>query len=324
MQIWESTAWFDEAQSWILAVMKGEDISVNGKLEIIHSRPWSCIIRIPSQPKPFYFKATDGLSAHEIKLEAYLSKLKPKHSPKIIALHPENTWMIMEDAGQRLRESLIAKPDWKHWETALPQYAKIQQKAAHKPELLLGFGLPNRSLAELPRLFDSLLGTELYRIDMEGGLSSREFEAFAGLKEVIRQKADALAAYPVPESVHHGDLHDGNIFHDEDNYSFYDWGDACFAHPFVSLRTAYVSAEIRFGLDEGSPELQRLRNAYLAAWRDYAAEDDLLAAFALAEELWAIPTALNWQAQILAVDERDEFAHIMPSLAQEILGAVKL
>lgn len=321
---WANAAWFGEAEKWIQLVMKAEGIKLVGKPEIIHNRPWSCIIRIPSQPTPYYFKATDGLSAHEIKLAAYLCKIAPKHSPRIIALHPDKSWAIMEDAGQRLRESLIATPDWAHWEKALPQYAQIQQKAAEKPELLLAFGLPNRSLAELPNLFESLLEEKtLYRIDIEGGISSTEFETFAGLKEIIRQKAEALAAFPIPESVHHGDLHDGNIFHDGDNYAFYDWGDACYAHPFVSLRTAYVSAEIRFGLDEGSPELQRLRNAYLPAWREYAAEDELLAAFALTEELWAIPTALNWQAQILAAEDREEFAHIMPSLAQEILAAIK-
>jgi hypothetical protein len=316
---WNNEGWLDTARSWIQSVMP-----VDGEIEMIHNRPWSCIIRIPSQSKTYYFKATDGLSAHEIALSAYLSKIEPEHSPKLIAVHPEKRWMIMEDAGQRMRESLIASNDWAHWEKALPQYAKIQQKAAQNPQELLASGMPNRSLAELPQLFDSLLQeTELYRIDEEGGISASEFEAFAALKPVIRQKAEALAAYAIPESVHHGDLHDGNIFHNGDSYAFYDWGDASFSHPFVSVRTAYVSAEIRFGLDEDAPELQRLRNAYLPAWRDYASEEDLLAAFALTEEIWAIPTALNWHAQILAEDDRTEFLHIMPSLAQEILSAVK-
>jgi hypothetical protein len=45
-------------------------------------------------------------------------------------------------------------------------------------------------------------------------------------------------------------------------FIFVDWGDSCVSHPFYSLRTVLVSAEISLGLEENSPDLQPLRNAY--------------------------------------------------------------
>jgi hypothetical protein len=235
--------------------------------------------------------------------------------------------MIMEDGGQRLRESLIEKPDWQHWENLLPQFAKVQEEAAKVPAEILALGIPNRSLAELPRLYQELLAeTDWFQLDLPDGLSAAEYQRLQELVPVVREKAQRLASFAIPESIHHGDLHDANIFHEGSNYAFYDWGDCSFSHPFFSLRTAYVSAEIRFGLDEGSPELQRLRNAYLAAWRDYESEENLPEAFGLAEELWAISSALIWRQTILssAPDERKDYAHVIPSLSKEFLGLIKV
>jgi hypothetical protein len=113
-------------------------------------------------------------------------------------------------------------------------------------------------------------------------------------------------------------LHDANIFHHAGQYQFYDWGDASLSHPFFSLRTAYVSAEIRFGLEENDPSLVRLRDAYLAAWRDYASETDLRDAFALAQSLWAISSALSWQQ---VVDASTGYDHVLPALMEEFLDS---
>ena len=43
---------------------------------------------------------------------------------------------------------------------------------------------------------------------------------------------ERLAGYGVPETLHHDDFHDANIFVCGDRYTFADWGESCVAHPF--------------------------------------------------------------------------------------------
>jgi hypothetical protein len=324
--IQHDASWFDKVHSWIRDTLSHHNISLNGEIETIHQRPWSCILRVPSNSGSLYFKATVGIAAYEIGLTDYLSKLVPNHSPRLLAVNQERGWMIMQDGGQRLRESLIESPDWNHWETLLPQFAKVQQEVAKVPAELLALGIPNRSLTELPRLYQELLAeTDWFQLDLPEGLSSAEYQRLQDLVPVVQEKSQQLASFAIPESLQHGDLHDANIFHEGNRYAFYDWGDSSFSHPFFSLRTAYVSAEIRFGLDEYSPELQRLRDAYLAAWYEYETPENLIAAFGLAEELWAISSALIWRQSILSStpEEREDYAHVIPSLSKEFLSLIK-
>jgi hypothetical protein len=322
---WDNAAWLDDVENWIDGVLKTEGLETSGSIEIIHSRLWSCVLRIPTNSQTLYFKATADFASHEIGLSSFLSKLAPELCPKLIATDVERGWMIMRDGGQRLRESLIAKPEWEHWERLLPEYASLQQEAAKSRDEILALGVRNLGLAELARLYQEWLAVDWFQIDSSEGISTSDYQRLQDLAPLVKEKAEALASYRIPESLHHGDLHDANIFHDGSKYSFFDWGDSSFSHPFFSLRTAFVSVENRFGLDEGSPELIRLRNPYLAAWREYETEAHLLEAFGLAEELWVIPTAQNWAQVILASspETRQDYAHIMPSLAKELLGLIK-
>ena len=98
----------------------------------------------------------------------------------------------------------------------------------------------------------------------------------------------------------------------------------CRTH-FFSLRTAYVSVEMRFDLDENSPELYRLRNAYLPAWREFETDQNLQTVFGLALELWSISSALIWNQVIQSLDSesRKDYAHVLLSLAREFLSLIK-
>jgi hypothetical protein len=120
-------------------------------------------------------------------------------------------------------------------------------------------------------------------------------------------------------------LHDGNIFLNDSGYVFFDWGDCSWTHPFFSLRTACVSAENTLNIAEGAPELQRLRDAYLVAWRKFETEARLLEAYGLAEELWSISSALTWHQAIIHLEptRQADYAHVLPALAQELLELIK-
>jgi len=325
LTIWNQPEWLKAVHEWIHGELARQQIPVMDSIEQIHVRPWSTILRVPTEQGICYFKATSDNAAHEVALTAYLSGVNADCMPQLLAVDPLRGWLLMRDGGARLRETLQAQPDFQHWETLLPLYARLQIEASNHLPDLLALGVPNRSLAQLPQQYGQLLTQkDVFYIDSPHGISAAEYQRLLDLSDVFRARCEALAGCGIPESVHHGDLHDGNIFLSDGGYRFMDWGDCSISHPFFSLRTAYVSAEIRFNLEEGSPELERLRDAYLIAWREYQTEEKLLAAFALAQQLWAISSALIWHQAIANLDEtqRGEYAHAIPSLAQEFLAGI--
>jgi Ser/Thr protein kinase RdoA (MazF antagonist) len=135
--------------------------------------------------------------------------------------------------------------------------------------------------------------------------------------------SEQLAEFDIPETLNHGDLNDANILLRDGRPVFIDWGDGCISHPFYSLRTPLVSAEISLGLEEDSPELLPLRDAYLEPWMHFESRERLLAALDLARRLAAINGALTWHRLVSRLEgqAREDYAVPVPALLQEFLDA---
>jgi aminoglycoside phosphotransferase (APT) family kinase protein len=121
--------------------------------------------------------------------------------------------------------------------------------------------------------------------------------------------------------LNHGDFHDNNIFFQDGRFLIFDWGDCTVSHPFYSLRTTFVSLYWSLNLDEGSPELDRLRDIYLEPWSTFEPTERLLEAFKLSQRLAAVNGALVWH-RILSRTEGpagEEFVGYIPSLLREFL-----
>jgi aminoglycoside phosphotransferase (APT) family kinase protein len=115
-----------------------------------------------------------------------------------------------------------------------------------------------------------------------------------------------LAEYGVPPSLNHGDLHSGNIT--GQTLRFFDWTDACIAHPFLDLCTVISD------VDEVMPdERERVLEAYLQQWIAYEPMDRLREMWRLAAPLGALHQAVSYQ-HILATLE--------PTSKQEMKGGV--
>jgi hypothetical protein len=111
----------------------------------------------------------------------------------------------------------------------------------------------------------------------------------------VQSLCDKLAAYGVPETIQHDDLHDGQVFvrHragddvPESNVVM-DWGDACVSHPFFTLSVT-LEGVIAWGVDdeEDSEEVGPYRDAYLAPFSEVH-DSDLASAVDVALRLgWA-------------------------------------
>jgi hypothetical protein len=82
---------------------------------------------------------------------------------------------------------------------------------------------------------------------------------------------EELAAFGIPETIQHDDLHDAQVFVEDGAYRVLDWGDAVVSHPFMTLAVT-LDGVIAWGVDdvEGSEDLAPYLRAYLEPWGDPA------------------------------------------------------
>lgn len=312
----------EEAGAWLREQARGQGLRLEGPIEQVHRRPWSVVLRAGSAQGALYLKAVAPALRHEVPLSAALAQAAPGALPALLAADAGRGWMLMREGGQRLREALRAEGTPQRWERVLAEYAEVQRRASRLLDGLIGRGLPDRRPRALPALLERLLSDEeALGIGAADGLTLEEVGRLRALLPALARLAEALAAVGVADSVHHGDLHDGNIFIEGGRAVFFDWGDASAAHPFVSLRTTWVSVENTLGLEPGDAWFGRLREAYLEAWSEAAPRAALRQAFALSERLAPIVSALSWDHVVssLAPAARRDYAHAVPSLLRETL-----
>lgn len=296
--------WLSTAHTWIGEVASRLGAAILAPISVHHVRPWSTVLRVPTSAGDWYFKAAAPVLANEIPLTNALAGWIPEATLPLLALDLARGWMLMPDGGTRLREIIRADLDVGHWEHTLPIYAQAQiTLAQHLPEML-AFGTPDRRLSLLPRLYEEIIhAVPALQVDPEERLTAEELRQLQRLVPHVQELCTQLAKYPLPATLHHGDLHDGNIFVRDGKPVFFDWGDASLTHPFVSLRTVFVSVEISFNLPEGAAVEYPFRDAYLEPWTQFAPYPNLLKAFHLAQRLAPLISALSWYHGVAALED---------------------
>ena len=184
-------------------------------------------------------------------------------------------------------------------------------------------GVRDRRTAKLPALYQELLEEkEWLLIDQPDGLTTAEYRRLVALAPNVEVMCRQLTAYAVPDSLHHNDLHDANVFYNDGDIKFFDWGDSSIAHPFFSLRTAFVIIEYIFDLGEDDPVFDDFARAYLRPFAKFESEENLCAAYQLARRLWSLSSAIKYKTQLQLIEGmREEYATAVPGLLQEFLAA---
>ena len=321
---WTRPGWLEQVSIWIHAELEGRGIEVSGQIEQPHSYPWSTVLRVPTGEGTLYFKAASPVDPHEPVVLQSLARWRPDYVPELLSVDVGRGWILMRDAGDTLRDAILPTQDICSWLHVLPLYADLQIEMAERVPELVALGVPDRRLPVLPDLYEPLLAdVHTLRIDQPKGLTSEQYRRLLDLAPRVTELCKQLAEYNIPETLNHGDLNDGNVLVRDGQPIFIDWGDSCVSHPFYSLRTVLVSAESSLGLEENSPELQPLRDAYLEPWTRYASRDDLPAALDLAGRLASINGALTWHRLVSRLEgqAREDYAEPVPALLQEFLEA---
>ena len=161
-----------------------------------------------------------------------------------------------------------------------------------------------RSSCRVSGVSDPYSYEELLRLDLP--LERDEIHRLRDFAARFAELCDELAAYDVPETIQHDDLHHANLYVHAGRMRVLDWGDASISHPFASLVVTFRFLEERTTLAPGDPWFARLRDGYLESWGQ-----GLTAAFALALRIGssARPIAYMRAAGRIAAGGTASFRH---------------
>lgn len=291
---WTDPTWLAVARTWIEAELARTGRAITGPVEQPHARPWATVLRVPTVDGAVFFKANAPSLRHEAAVVGYLAERHPDFVPRPIAVNVERGWILMEDAGVRLRELVAAERDVGRWRDVLPLYAGLQLALAPAVDDLLALGVPDRRLATLPRSYAVLLD-ELERTeDPTVAVSADEIRRLRDAADGVEAGASELATFGIPETIQHDDLNDGQVFLREGEYRLLDWADACVSHPFFSLSVT-LEGVIQWGVDDvqGSVDTAPFRDAYLEPFAREWPRRDLLRAVEVALRLGWVCRAVN-------------------------------
>ena len=286
MTAWTDPAWLGEAHAWIHAQVAGFGSTVVGEIEQPHIRQWATVMRVPTERGDLYFKANAPPLTFEAALVELLAERRPDAVPPLVAVELGRGWMLMEDAGRRLRELVEEERGFERWLDVLPLYAGVQLDLAGEADDMVALGVPDLRLAALPARFEQLLD-EVALPEEERGRANASVPR-------VRELCDELAGYGLPETIQHDDFHDAQVYVRDGRYLLLDWGDACVSHPFFTLSVT-LEGQLAWGLDdvENSLDTTPFLSAYLTAFAEYGEPAELEAAATIALRLGWVCRAIN-------------------------------
>jgi Ser/Thr protein kinase RdoA (MazF antagonist) len=187
--------------------------------------------------------------------------------PDVLAVEPEQGWLLMADLGGRPLGELPPT----EWAAALRAHARLQRSWVGRAEELEVVGTPQRSLVSLADELETW-GTDAPLVARMGVETHERW--LAALPE-LRQACRRLDALGPGLSLVHGDLHQWNVMSTDSGVRIFDWSDAAVSHPFID--PAAMLSRVPDPATRAA-----LLDAYLAEWREVCAPTELAEARRLA------------------------------------------
>lgn len=239
------------AEEWIR-----KHVEPVGTIAMSHDRTWATVMRVPVAGGTVWFKACAQVQAFEPRLTASLYARWPDRVTEVLAVDEVRRWLLLGDAGMAIGDA--GNPP-EAWLEALPLYAELQKgETAYALDHVL-HGVPDLRMAALPAGYERLLASKL-------PLPTDDIERLRVYAPRFSELCAVLADLGIKESIQHDDLHMRNVYSDDGNFRFLDWGDSSIAHPFFSLVVTFRFLEEVNHFATGDPWFRRLRDAYLEPW----------------------------------------------------------
>jgi hypothetical protein len=306
---WARAGWLDTVRPWIESEVARLGHAV---VELEQVKHWSIssVLRVRTDGPDFYLKvpARLPLFVEEGTVTARLAGRFPDYVPAPLAVEPEHGWFLLSSFDEIFdwKAPLATRCD------ALRRFAGLQRRTAELTPDLLRDGCLDRRLEVLETQIDPLLDDP----EAVGRLSSDELDQLRRLAPTLKELCRRLGAFNLPPSLVHGDLHMLNVARVDTELVYFDWTDACIAHPFIDLLS------LQWEKDESSRTA--LLDAYLDPWRDAESPARLLEAVALAAVVIPLHHAVSYQHIVAGLEPAAKpELDATPAFLREMLSRAK-
>jgi hypothetical protein len=318
---WSRQGWFVEALAWSIARLRVLGVNATRPPEQLRASRRSFVMRIEAPGDTFYFRAASLMFSHEPRLMQWLARRYPLNVPEVLKADAERGWLLLREVpgGDRpLREE--REPEV--WNRAVRRLAEIQIDTVDSVAELRMLGVPYRGLDVLARRIPHLCGdSSALLLGHPAGLTRREIDQVANLAPAMLALCDELRSINLPDCLDYGDLHASSVFGTFADPAFLDWSLTSVSHPFFSVWPLLTDAIRLIPASSGEAQ-RRLRDAFLAPWRDLAPHDTLVRAFAIARCLAPLHHAATVHAELLPETGFTwELEPVIPQLLRSTLAA---
>jgi hypothetical protein len=284
---WARPGWREDVRAWLDEEVPRLGHALAGIEQVKH---WSIssVLRVRTDGPDLYFKvpARLPLFVEEGLVTARLAERFPDYVPAPLAVEPERGWLLLSAFTELFGWHAPLETRCE----ALRRFAGLQRRTAELTTELLADGCLDRRLEVLETQIEPLLG------DPEAvvRLSEEEVAALRTLVPRLREICRRLASFEIPATLVHGDLHLLNVARVDGQLKYFDWTDACIAHPFIDL--------LSLQWEKDASQRAALLDAYLEPWRDVAPPERLLEAVALAAVVIPLHHAVSYQRIVAGLE----------------------
>jgi hypothetical protein len=250
---WSQRGWYGRSSAWMTDRMADLGRPAIGSPRLHYLWGVAAILRAEAEGATYFMKASPAWLRHEGVLTQRLSTRAPEVLPTVVAVEPDEGWMLMEDLGTRL----LGDESVDRWGDGLQVFADLQRAwSAHLDELV-EVGTRERPLARVAEWVPTMPDHPFAGPFLSAEEAARWRAATPDLVSACR-RLDELGP---PSTLTHGDLHPWNIVVRNGGHVVFDWTEATITHPFADLLTFVIR----------TPDVaarRAIRAAYLARWAD--------------------------------------------------------
>jgi hypothetical protein len=284
---WARPGWLGEVREWLEVEVGRLGHAILG---VDQQKQWSIssVLRVRTDGPDLYFKVSAPLPlfVDEGPVTAMLAERFPGYVPAPLAVEPERGWFLLAEF-----EELVG------WGApldvrceVLARFAGLQQRSADQAAELIAAGCLDRRLDVLERQIDPLLADP----EATARLQPEEIDELRRRVPAFHEACRRLGELGLPQTLVHGDLHVGNVARRDGELLYFDWTDACIAHPFIDLHS------LQWERDEA--ERQALLDAYLGAWDGVVGPARLREAAALAAIVIPLHHAVSYRTIVAGLE----------------------
>jgi hypothetical protein len=308
--VWATTGWFERASTWMVERMTAVGQPPTEPPVLVYQGPIAAVLRAATDGEAMFLKCVAPAFPHEASITAAVARRSPGWAPDVVAIDPDEDWLLMRDHGGRLLEN---EPE-AAWPAAMLLAARLQRAWIDRTGDLLAAGGQYRPLSALAAAIPAMLERDEFGARMPADLRDAWIAAVPRLVDACTE-LDGLA---MPDALIHGDLHPGNVVLGPDGPMVIDWSDGAVGHSFIDLPTFLLRVD-------GRTRREGLIDAYLEGWAGIAPRSTLETAAELAMPVGAAYQVATYQALLPAMDEPDRalFDNVDVSWARRTLDCLE-